>query len=989
MKSKKQQKSDVIEIIGAHVHNLKNVTVSIPKNKLVVVCGVSGSGKSSLAFDTLYEEGQRRYLESLSSYVRQFLGGFKKPDVHKIIGLSPTIAINQKSVSSNPRSTVGTITEIYDHLRLLFARVGTPYCPHDNIPITAQTPQEIASHIITLSKDTQITILGPVVSGKKGTHQAIFDEIARSGYTQVRVDGFVYALSEARELTLDKNKKHTIEVIVGTFMTGIKADIQKGVSKAEKQALKNKNKKLERFFKEEKVELLEKIRKALLMGNGSLNVLVRPLSGSVEHKKRGEKVYAFSELYACPRCGFSIPKVEPRSFSFNSPFGACVPCQGLGTKLEMDMELLINRDISLEAGAIRPWFALSRMARRALGSNWQHFVVETILENHSISPRTPFKDIPKEIQDEILFGKKDDYIYLQDGSWEGKTMFEGIIPRLERLYYETDSDFIRQELSRYMREATCPTCGGSRLKPEALAVRVGGKTIFDVATMPAVDMIRFFSDGVYRAMSVSSRAVAEPIVKEIVAKAHFLVDVGLEYITIARSATTLSVGENQRIRLATQLGSGLSGVIYVLDEPTIGLHPRDTDRLIKTLKGLRDLGNTVIVVEHDERVIEEADWVVEIGPLAGSEGGRLVFEGTPAQLALSSTLTGQYLSGKKKAASGLLKNLVLHTPSQTVTVSGASQFNLKKVSLSVPLRKFTVVAGVSGSGKSTLVLDVFATALQKEVMDMSVVPGIYDGLTGQSNLDKVVLIDQSPIGRTPRSNPATYTGIFTYIRQFFTRLEEAQIRGYGPSYFSFNVKPGRCEACKGEGFKKVEMYFLPDMYVECEVCRGTRFSPEVLDVKYKDKHIADVLAMSVREAREFFASFSYIAEKLTVLEEIGLGYMKLGQPATTLSGGEAQRIKLADELSKRATGKTMYVLDEPTVGLHFEDTRKLLYILRSLVLKGNTVVVIEHNLDVLKEADWIIELGPEGGDKGGQIIFEGTVDDIKKKKTTTGKYLVN
>lgn len=990
MKPKKEyKKSDTIDIVGAHVHNLKNVTVSIPKNKLVVVCGVSGSGKSSLAFDTLYEEGQRRYLESLSSYVRQFLGGFKKPDVQKIIGLSPTIAINQKSVSSNPRSTVGTITEIYDHLRLLFARVGVPYCPNDAIPITAQTPQEIADHISALStNDVHITILGPIVSGKKGTHQAIFDEIVRGGYTHVRVNGFVYPLGEARELTLDKNKKHTIEAVVGTFNTGVKADIKKGISKTEKQALKNKNKKLERFLKEEKVELLEKIRKALLIGNGSLSVLVRPLSGTIEQKKRAEKVISFSELYACSRCGFSIPKVEPRSFSFNSPFGACLSCQGLGTKLEMDMGLLINSDISLEAGAIRPWFSLSRMARRALGSNWQHFVVETILENHSISARTPFKDIPKEIQDEILFGKKDDYVYVQDGSWEGKTMFEGIIPRLERLYYETDSDFIRQELSKYMRETTCPACSGSRLKSEALAVRVGGKNIFDITQMTSSDMIAFFSNDAYRAMNVSTRSVAEPIIKEIVTKARFLVDVGLEYITIGRSATTLSVGENQRIRLATQLGSGLSGVIYVLDEPTIGLHPRDTDRLIKTLKGLRDLGNTVVVVEHDERVIEEADWIIEIGPLAGSEGGRLVFEGTPSQLIKSPTLTGQYLSGKKRATSGLLKNMVNHTPSHTVTITGASQFNLKKASLSIPLRKFTVVAGVSGSGKSTLVLDVFAAALQKEVMKMSVVPGVYDALTGQSNIDKVVLIDQSPIGRTPRSNPATYTGIFTYIRQFFTRVEEAQIRGYGPSYFSFNVKPGRCEVCKGEGFKKVEMYFLPDMYVECETCRGTRFSPEVLDVKYKNKHIADVLAMSVREAREFFASFPYIAEKLAVLEDIGLGYMKLGQPATTLSGGEAQRIKLADELSKRATGKTMYVLDEPTVGLHFEDTKKLLYILRSLVLKGNTVVVIEHNLDVFKEADWIIELGPEGGDKGGRIIFEGTIDEVKKKRTTTGKYLV-
>lgn len=972
-----------IEIIGAKVHNLKDIDVKIPKNKLVVVCGVSGSGKSSLAFDTLYEEGQRRYLEGLSSYVRQFLGGFKKPDVQKIIGLSPTLAINQKSVSSNPRSTVGTITEIYDHFRLLFARSGTPICPNDNIPITAQTSQEIADKIVEFSKDNEVFILAPVISGKKGEHKVVFDEVARGGYTQVRVDGYIYPIAEGRELSLDKNKQHSIDVVVGRFLTGFKMEIQRAASKTEKQALKKRNKNIQKFMGEEKVELLEKIRKALLIGQGTLIALQKPLE-----KNRKEKEVIFSENYSCPICGFSLPKVEPRLFSFNSPFGACKHCQGLGTKLEIDLDIILNKEISLEAGAIKPWFSLSQMGRRALGANWQRFVTDTIVKENGFSPRTPYKDLSKEVQDLILFGSGENYIELQDGDWEGKTQFEGIIPRLERLYYETDSEFIRQELSKYMREKTCPVCNGAKLRQEALAVKVGGKNIAEVSDLSAKDLIRFCEVGVYKGMNQSQSAVAHSIIKEIVSKTQFLSDVGLDYITISRSATTLSVGENQRIRLATQLGSGLSGVIYVLDEPTIGLHPQDTDRLIKTLKILRDLKNTVVVVEHDERVIAESDWVIEIGPHAGEDGGEVVFTGTPQELLKSKTLTGLYLSGKKTTDPGIGRNLSDIKEKETIKILGASQFNLKNVNFSVPTKKFVCIAGVSGSGKSTLVLDVFAKALEKEVLNYMVAPGEYKKLEGKENIDKVIVIDQSPIGRTPRSNPATYTGIFTPIRMFYAHLNESQIRGYGPSYFSFNVKPGRCESCRGEGYKKVEMYFLPDMYVECEVCKGTRFSPEVLDVKYKEKSIADVLNMSVSEALAFFAPFPAIAEKLKVLNEIGLGYMKLGQPATTLSGGEAQRIKLADELARRSTGRTLYVLDEPTVGLHFDDVKKLLYILRSLVVKGNTVAVIEHNLDVLKEADWIIELGPEGGEKGGKIIFEGTLEEIKKKKTTTGKYLI-
>jgi len=977
-----EKKQDNIEIIGAKVHNLKDVHVSIPKNKLVVICGVSGSGKSSLAFDTLYEEGQRRYLEGLSSYVRQFLGGFKKPDVEKIVGLSPTLAINQKSVSSNPRSTVGTITEIYDHLRLLFARAGVPYCPHDNVPITAQTPQEIAEKILSLAKDSEIEILAPIVSGKKGEHQAIFDEVARAGYTRVRINGYTYPLDEAREKELDKNKKHDIEVVVGKFFTGWKVNIQKNISKTEKEALQRKKKRIAQTLKDEKIELLETIRKTLLIGKG--NVIAHTKS---THAKKGGRDYLFSERYACAICGFSIPAVEPRSFSFNSPFGACGACHGLGTKLEIDLSLILSPDLSLEAGAILPWFSLNRVARRAMGASWQEFVTDTIVRQHGYDPRTPFKNLSEEVQNHILWGDKEKEIHLQHNDWKGKTRFEGIIPRLERLYYETDSEFVRHELGKYMVEKTCPICGGARLRQESLAVKIAGKNISEVAHMSAEDLLDFFKKEFSVKMSKGHMDVALPIAKEIMAKTQFLCDVGLEYITVARSATTLSVGENQRIRLATHLGSGLSGVIYVLDEPTIGLHARDTDRLVATLKHLRDLGNTVVVVEHDESVIDSADWVIEIGPFAGEHGGRLVFSGTPQELKNSKTLTGQYILGKKKVITGMRKNNEKISERSLVELHGAAQFNLKKVSLKVPTKKFVAVAGVSGSGKSTLVLDVFAKALQKEVLGMSVVPGVYEELRGKENINKVVMIDQSPIGRTPRSNPATYTGVLTPIRQLYARLEESQIRGYGPSHFSFNVKPGRCEACRGEGYTKVEMYFLPDVYVECETCRGKRFSPEVLDVMYHQKSIADVLDMTIEDARVFFSAFAQIENKLALLEEIGLGYMKLGQPATTLSGGEAQRIKLADELSKRATGRTMYVLDEPTVGLHFEDVRKLLIILRSLVEKGNTVLVIEHNLDVLREADWIIELGPEGGEKGGKIIFEGTRDNLSKAKTATAKYI--
>ena len=974
-----QKKTNDIEIHHAHVHNLKDVSVTIPRNKLVVICGVSGSGKSSLAFDTLYEEGQRRYLEGLSSYVRQFLGGFKKPDVEKIVGLSPTLAINQKSVSSNPRSTVGTITEVYDHLRLLFARVGIPYCPDCHKKITSQTPQEITEAILSHASEGEVRILAPIVDGKKGEHRAVLDEIARSGYPRLRINGSYVSLDEARSMELDKNKKHTIEVVIGSIMTGLKIDVAGAISKKEKEALKKKKKRIEKLIKEESVEVIEKVRKALVMGKGFVRISITPIG-----KKEAIQDITYSEHYTCSTCGFSVPHIEPRSFSFNSPYGACPTCQGLGTKLEIDLSLLIAPEISLEVGAIKPWYTLNRMARRALGAQWQKFVTRTILEQAGIDRTTPFKDIPEDIQHTILYGNKDEVIYLEDGDWKGKTKFEGVIPRLERLYYETESDYIRKELSKHMREKTCSACEGARIKKESRAIYIAEKNIFDLVSMPVKELFSFLKKDIYTGMSNEQKTIAEPIIKEIQTKVRFLVDVGLEYITIHRSATTLSVGENQRIRLATQLGAGLSGVIYVLDEPTIGLHAQDTDKLVDTLYHLRDLQNTVVVVEHDERVIDRADWIIEIGPRAGHEGGKVVFEGTPAQLRKADTLTGEYLSGKKK---------VVH-PQKNITrkggeiiLSGATQFNLKNVTLKIPLNKFVCVAGMSGSGKSTLILEVFAKALQKEVSSMAVVPGEYKTLEGHEDLQKVIMIDQSPIGRTPRSNPATYTGILTPIRQLYARLDESQIRGYTPSHFSFNVKPGRCEACRGEGYKKVEMYFLPDMYVPCDICQGKRFSPDVLEVLYKGKSIADVLDLSIREAKEFFAPFSAIADKLELLDSIGLGYMKLGQSATTLSGGEAQRIKLADELSKRSHGDALYILDEPTVGLHFDDVRKLLFILTSLVEKGNSVVVIEHNIDVLHQAQWIVELGPKGGEEGGKIVFEGTIDEAIKKNTATGKYL--
>ena len=955
-----------IKIFGAKTHNLKNIDLEIPKNKLVVICGLSGSGKSSLAFDTIYIEGQRRYLESLSSYARQFLGGLKKAEVEKIEALSPTIAINQKTISFNPRSTVGTITEIYDYLRLLFARSARPICPNCNIEIKRQTSIEIAEKIFNLTENFKnLVILAPVISQKKGSHKGVIEQIERSGWPKVRIDGIVYPIEEAKTIDLDKNKRHNIEVVVDEISFELfykKISLTEVLSKKEKEILKRKKKKIKAIINEEKQKILESVKRAIEISRGI--VLVEGIS------KKERKEFIFSTLFSCPKCGLSLPKAEPNLFSFNSPYGACPICQGLGKKMEVEKSFLLNPELSLAEGAILPLERISRFGRRALGVSYLKWELEEILEEKGYSFNTPFKKLPKEIQDILLYGDLN---------------FEGVIPRLERVYYETESEFIRREISRYLVEKPCPGCYGARLRKEALAFKFGGKNIYEICLLSIKDLIKFFKK-TEKKLSLNQRKIAFPIIKEILLRAKFLEDVGLSYLNLAREATSLAVGENQRLRLASQLGASLSGIIYVLDEPTIGLHQRDIFRLINALKKLRDLGNTIIVVEHDERVIRESDWVIEIGPLAGKEGGKIVFQGPKEKFEKANTLTSKYLKGELKVTSNFKKEKI-DKSTLWLEVIGASQFNLKNLDFKLPLGKFVVVCGVSGSGKSTLVIEVLAKALQRKLAHQKVIPGKYQKIIGENYLDKIILVDQSPIGKTPRSNPATYTGVFTPIREVFARLNESRLRGYSPSHFSFNTPAGRCESCKGEGFKKIEMYFLPDIYVECEVCQGKRYQPEILEVKYKGKSIADVLEMSVKEAINFFKEFPTIKEKLSLLEEVGLGYIKLGQPATTLSGGEAQRIKLADELSKRSTGRTLYILDEPTVGLHFEDIKKLLIVLRKLQRKGNSILVIEHHPDFIKEADWIVELGPEGGEKGGKIIFEGTLEALKKANTPTSKFL--
>ncbi|MEK7639880.1 MAG: excinuclease ABC subunit UvrA [Patescibacteria group bacterium] len=946
--------ADIIRIRGARVHNLKNVSLDIPRNKFVVFTGLSGSGKSSLAFDTIYAEGQRRYVESLSAYARQFLGLMDKPDVDQIDGLSPAIAIDQKSVTHNPRSTVGTVTEIYDYLRLLYARVGIPHCPVCGREVQRQTTEQIRKQVLAWPANTPILILAPKVRDMKGEHKHVFAEVRKAGYVRVRLDGIVTPLDEAESLELDKKKKHSIDIVIDRLTLGTELDKQR---------------------------LTESLEAAGRLGKGL--IIVSKLSAD---GKKGTDTL-FSQHYACPHDGTSLPPIEPRNFSFNNPHGACPDCTGLGTKLEIDPELVIpNPKLSIAEGAIRPW------SRSASNQTWYMRVVEAVAREQGFSLRMPVKSLPKKAIDAVLFGTGDREYDVNNNSGAGKvrafmTAYEGVIPNLMRRYKETDSDYIRTEIERYMRVWPCPTCKGKRLKPDALGVTVTGKNISEV-TASTVEQAGVFFDSIAKPKSLTDReaTIAKQILKEIRARIGFLQNVGLDYLTLDRAASTLSGGESQRISLATQIGSSLVGVLYILDEPSIGLHQRDNAKLIETLKALRDLGNTVLVVEHDEETIRAADHVVDIGPGAGEHGGVVVAQGSPKEIARNPrSLTGQYLSGKKFIPN---PKHYRRGNGKILTIKGANEFNLQKLIVKLPLGMFVCITGVSGSGKSTLITDILSRALAQEFYNAKDLPGKHEAITGMEHLDKVITIDQSPIGRTPRSNPATYTGVFTPIRDLFTQMPEAKARGFGPGRFSFNVPGGRCEACEGDGLVRIEMHFLPDVYVECEECHGKRYSSQVLEILYKGKTIADVLGMTVEEAVEFFRNIPAIKAKLQTLMDVGLGYIHLGQSATTLSGGEAQRVKLATELSRRATGRTLYILDEPTTGLHVDDVKRLLGVLNQLVDKGNSVLVIEHNLEVIKSADWIVDLGPGGGDKGGKLVAEGRPRDVAKVKASyTGQYL--
>jgi len=933
-----------IIIKGARTHNLKNIDLEIPKNKLIVITGISGSGKSSLAFDTLYAEGQRRYVESLSAYARQFLGVMDKPDVDKIEGICPSIAIEQKKSFSNPRSTVGTMTEIYDYLRLLFAKIGIPYCPKCNVQISAQTIDQIKEKILKLEKKSKILILGPVISGKKGEHQSVLEEIKKMGFSRVRVDRKIVSLEEALEKPLARYKIHNIEVVVDQL------DLDETI---------------------DKLRLSSSLEMALKIGKGIVIIFWEP-----KKKKEKSKDFIFSQHFFCPLCGFSLPPLEPRLFSFNSPFGACPHCQGLGKKLIVDPNLVIpNPRLSLAEGAI---FAWARASHKVGRQSFFWYMLRQLAERENIDIQKPVKDLSKDELDIVLYG---------DG------IFPGVIPWIEKKYYETDSDFVRQELEKYMVEKECPFCQGKRLKKEALSVKIGNFNISDLSNFQLDHLKKFFEKDFFSfpesVLSSASLKVAKPIVKEILKRLQFLIDLGLNYLTLDRTTNSLSGGEEQRIRLATQIGSGLTGVLYILDEPSVGLHARDQGRLIDSLKKLRDLGNTVIVVEHDPQTILSADWVIEIGPLGGKNGGRVIFEGPPKKLLKSKTLTGLYLSGKRKIKIENKKEQKKEKKEEKfLIIKKASEHNLKNIDVKIPLEKFVCVTGVSGSGKSTLINDILARALFKKFYRAKEEPGKHEEILGVEFLDKVVLVDQTPIGRTPRSNPATFVSVFSLIRNLFAQTREAKARGYSPGRFSFNVRGGRCEHCQGQGEIKIEMYFLPDVYIQCPECKGKRFNEETLEIRYKDKNIADVLEMTVQEALSFFQNIPLIKQKLGLMAKVGLDYLQLGQPAPSLSGGEAQRVKLASELSKRDTGRTLYILDEPTTGLHFYDIEKLIIVLKELVERKNSVIVIEHNLSVIQNADWILDLGPEGGDKGGEIIAQGTVlDIIRNKKSITGQYL--
>ncbi|MCI5635248.1 MAG: excinuclease ABC subunit UvrA [Alphaproteobacteria bacterium] len=931
--------SKYIEIRGARQHNLKNIDINIPKNSLTVITGLSGSGKSSLAFDTIYAEGQRRYVESLSSYARQFLDLQNKPDVDSIEGLSPAISIEQKTTSHNPRSTVGTVTEIYDYMRLLWARAGTPYSPATGLPIEAQSVSQMVDKILTMPEGTKLILLAPIARGKKGEFKKEFAELQKKGFQRVNIDDEIYNIEELPEL--NKNQKHDIEVVVDRII--IKAGIESRVSQSVETALK--------------------------LSDGLL------YAENMADKKR----QTFSSKFACPVSGFTIEEIEPRLFSFNNPQGACPCCGGLGASLYMDPELVVpNENLSLSGGAIAPWSVSSH-------SMFYRQTLDSLCEYLEISNKTPWKDLPAYAQETILYGSGNKCVPMVYSRFVTDKPFEGVIPNMERRFLETDSAATREELSHYQSAAPCECCHGKRLKPEALAVKICGKDIIEASDMSIKQALNWFS-GVESQLTPQKQEIAHKIIKEIVERLRFLNNVGLDYLTMSRQSGTLSGGEAQRIRLASQIGSGLTGVMYVLDEPSIGLHQRDNDKLLATLTRLRDIGNTVIVVEHDEDAMRAADFLVDMGPGAGSNGGNVVAAGTVAEvLKNKNSLTAQYLTGEKYIA---VPSIRRKGNGKFLELTGARTNNLKNVDLKIPLGTFTCVTGISGGGKSSLILETLCKAIDKELNGSRIPTGKYDKLIGLENIDKVIDIDQSPIGRTPRSNPATYTGVFTNIRDWFAGLPEAKARGYTSGRFSFNVAGGRCEACKGDGVMKIEMNFLPDVYVPCDSCHGTRYNRETLQVKFKDKSIADVLDMTIDDAYHFFENIPAIKNKLDLLRRVGLGYIHLGQSAPTLSGGEAQRIKLSKELSKKATGKTLYILDEPTTGLHFEDIKKLLQVLQMLVEQGNTVVVIEHNLDVIKTADYIVDLGPEGGDGGGEIIATGTPEEIVKvARSYTGKYL--
>jgi excinuclease ABC subunit A len=929
---------DFIAIRGAKEHNLKNIDLEIPRDKLVVITGLSGSGKSSLAFDTIYAEGQRRYVESLSSYARQFLEQLQKPDVEYIEGLSPAISIEQRAAGSNPRSTVGTQTEIYDYLRLLYASIGRPHCPKCKKSITRQTPQEIVAQVLCLAEGSKILILAPLVTGRKGEYKELFQKAKKDGFVRARVDGNVVELEG--KASLDKNKAHTIEVVVDRLV--LKGDIRK--------------------------RLTDSVETALEVGKGL--IIINHDTRTTNNEQRAlAKDVLYSELYACPGCGISLGEIAPRIFSFNSPYGACPVCDGLGNKMEIDPELVISDKSKPVISAVDAW----RRGGKGLYLYYRR-LLRSVARRYGFDVETPFKDLPKDIKKMVLYGET-------DKKWGG---FEGVVPNLERRFRETESEFIKTEINKYMSVQPCPECGGMRLKKESLSVTIGGRSIAEVSGS-SIKAMKEFLTGLK--LTVTEAAIARQVLKEISARLQFMINVGLDYLTLDRRSFTLSGGEAQRIRLATQIGSGLVGVIYILDEPSIGLHQKDNSKLLDTLITLKDLGNTLIVVEHDEATIRKADHIIDLGPGAGEHGGRVLVSGTLKDVLDSGeSLTGKYLRGELRIKIPQMRKP--YAKQNKLKIIGAREHNLKDITVEIPLGLFVCVTGVSGSGKSTLVDEILFKTLAKKLYRSKEKPGSHERMEGAEFIDKVIVIDQSPIGRTPRSNPATYTGAFAPIRDMFAKLPDAKVRGYKPGRFSFNVKGGRCEACTGDGIKRIEMHFLPDIYVQCEVCKGKRFNEQTLDVKYKGRSIADALEMSVEDALVLFTNIPSVRNKLKTLNDVGLGYIKLGQSATTLSGGEAQRIKLATELAKMSTGRTFYILDEPTTGLHFADIDKLLEVLHALVNQGNTVLVIEHNLDVVKTADYIIDLGPDGGDGGGEVVAAGTPEEIVKNKGSyTGQYL--